>query len=242
MAKRTSQAGLLDGTGTFAVEDFSQEEDVGCMSKCAQCPGKCCHFLSHSNKSDGHRYWCLLTCTTWFQLSVFLVALWIVSGLFWWGMFELVVLWPTKALWAFLIAFALFTVLFIILMSIDMEDDDTDIKTMGCTEKELKDHIDRIKKPDMFWHEFGYKWHITHRTPLHEDNPSAEADARVVQICQRMHFTNTVPVWAADLQPVVRIKKTAHPYDSNNDEEREVKNTAASTGVKIHLGNLAGIS
>jgi len=181
----------LDNTKSDA-DLLGEESEQSCCTSCLACPGKFAHFLYH----DG--FCCLLTPLTWCQLSTFLICLWIVSGLFWYLMFYLVVIWPTKALWAFLVCWGLFTALFVVLMAMDIDDSD-DIENLGCTEKELKDHITRLMKSDMSWDTFGSTWHIVHRTGLHEDNPSNELADRINQVCQRMHYSNTIPVWADEL-------------------------------------------
>lgn len=200
-------------------DDFDPKEPT-CCDKLSACPGKFSHFLCHRDK--GQQWCCLLTPTTWCQLTFFLISLWIISGLFWWGMFELVVWKPTQSLWAFLVCWGLFTALFAVLMSMKLDEDD-DSKALGCTEAELKEHIGALMTTGMHWEDYGYKWHIVQKMPLHEDNPSAELNDRIRQVCQRMHYTNTVPVFADELQRGSVLKaKRPDEKGYEHKEEKEV--------------------
>lgn len=213
MASQQQYDGLENSSSS---SDLDKGDNPGCIAKCIACPGKFCHFLYH----DG--FFCLLSPLTWCQLMTFLICLWTVSGLFWWLMFYFVVEWPSRSLWAFLVCWGLFTALFVVLMAMDIDDDKED--GLGCTEKELKDHISRLMNPKMDWDTFGYKWHIVPRTELHEDNPSAEVADRIRQVCQRMHYTNTIPVWADEIARGSAIKQV----NPNASEETAGGRTAVA--------------
>jgi len=167
-----------------------------------------------------------LTPTTWCQLITFLVSLWVISGLFWWAMFELVLWKPTRALWAFLVCWVLFTLLFAVLMSLKLDDDDDE--ALGCTEDELKNHISSLLVSGMKWDDYGYKWHIVARMPLHEDNPSAELSDRLRQVCQRMHYTNTMPVFADELERG-SVLKQKRPDEKGYEHKEEVEEEVTVT-------------
>jgi len=83
-------------------------------------------------------------------------------------------------------------------MALDKEEDDTKL-TMGCSVAELKAHINKQLDPDMSWDTFGENWHIVHKMEIWDDNPSDTAEHRISAICNRLHYTNTEPVWAKDL-------------------------------------------
>lgn len=208
----------LDNTKSEADLNASSEQST--CGKCMACPGFFANFLYH----DG--LFCSLSPSIWCQLWTFLISLWIVSGLFWYLMWYFVVIWPVKALWAFLVCWGLFTALFVVLMALDIDDSD-DIDNLGCTEKELQDHITGLMDSNMTWDTFGSKWHIIHKTELHEDNPSAELNARVVQVCQRMHYTNTMPVWSNELTRGSFTKPKVNPATSSKKKAASKKNKVA---------------
>jgi len=83
-------------------------------------------------------------------------------------------------------------------------DVDENMRDMGCSEADLKEHINRLKMPEMKWEEFGYKWHIVQRIQLHDDNPSETSAERLKQICHRLHYSNTVPVWHENVRNSIR--------------------------------------
>lgn len=65
------------------------------------------------------------------------------------------------------------------------------IEYLGCTIKEYKEYIEKQFKDDMNWDNYG-KWHIDHIVPLKYNNPSLE------EIKERLHYTNTQPLWALE--------------------------------------------
>lgn len=75
---------------------------------------------------------------------------------------------------------------------------------IGCSQKELKIHIEKQFKENMNWGNYG-NWHIDHIHPLSLANTEQE----LYQLC---HYTNLQPMWAID-----NIKK------SNNVEQNTVK-------------------
>lgn len=202
-------------------DDELNPKEPNFCDKMIACPGKFSHFLCH--KSKGQTWFCLLTPTTWCQLSFFLVGLWVLSGLFWWGMFELVVWEPVRSLYAFLICWVAFTALFAVLMCMKL-DEDEDSRYLGCSEEEIKTHISALMKPGMHWEDYGYKWHIVQKMPLHEDNPSADVNDRIRQVCQRMHYTNTVPCFADDLErgSVLKQKRPDEKGFEHTEEKDDV--------------------
>ena len=62
---------------------------------------------------------------------------------------------------------------------------------IGCTTEHFKEHIEKQFKDNMNWDNYG-KWHIDHRIPLKYNNPTLE------QTIQRLHWTNTQPMWAEE--------------------------------------------
>lgn len=185
------------------TEDGVPAKKPGCCAsflKClVECPGKCVHFTVHTNPDDRKTYCCLLTPGHWCQIIAFLVSLWIVSGLFWYLMFFLVQAEPMKALYGFLIACGLFTLLFVVLILTNKEEDDTNL-SLGCTVMELKNHIGKQMDPEMSWDTYGTTWKIVHKIPIHEDNASDTSAARIEALCARLHYTNTECVWMADFK------------------------------------------
>jgi hypothetical protein len=203
--------------GYDTVENLEdQEKKPTCGEKLTNCKNGCSHFLFHTD-DEGINFCCLLTFLNWFQIIVFLVCLWIISGLFWVLMFYFVNLWPMDALWAFLICWVLFCMLFAVLMALNMNQDE-DRKTMGCSEEELKGHIDLQLQSGMTWDNFGSTWHIVHKIELADDNPSAEVSDRIKQVCMRMHYSNTVPVFASQLERGSQVEQT--PKAPGSDEKK----------------------
>ena len=62
---------------------------------------------------------------------------------------------------------------------------------LGCDIGLLKEHIEKQFIEGMSWDNYG-EWHIDHIVPLKYDNPSLE------EVCERLHYTNTQPLWATD--------------------------------------------
>lgn len=68
---------------------------------------------------------------------------------------------------------------------------------LGCSPRELREHLESLFKPGMSWENYGVKgWHIDHKRPLASFrlvNESGSMDAR--EIRRAMHFTNLQPLW-----------------------------------------------
>ncbi len=64
-------------------------------------------------------------------------------------------------------------------------------RLLGCTAKELRDHLERQFKPWMTWGNYGSSWHIDHILPCSTFDLT---DARQQAIC--FHFTNLQPLKA----------------------------------------------
>jgi hypothetical protein len=62
---------------------------------------------------------------------------------------------------------------------------------LGCDVETLKAHIEEQFKEGMTWDNYG-EWHIDHMTPLMYKNPTLE------QVCERLHYSNTQPLWASE--------------------------------------------
>lgn len=62
---------------------------------------------------------------------------------------------------------------------------------LGCDGNELREHIEKQFKEGMNWDNYG-EWHVDHIIPIKYNNPSME------EIIERLHFTNTQPLWSSD--------------------------------------------
>lgn len=63
------------------------------------------------------------------------------------------------------------------------------IKLIGCSQIELKDHIQSLFKEGMTWENYGYYgWHIDHKIPLSK----AKTNDELYLLC---HYTNLQPMW-----------------------------------------------
>jgi len=62
---------------------------------------------------------------------------------------------------------------------------------LGCNIEELKMHIENQFHEGMTWDNYG-EWHIDHIIPLKYQNPTVE------ETIERLHFSNTQPLWATD--------------------------------------------
>ena len=62
---------------------------------------------------------------------------------------------------------------------------------LGCNIEIFKEHIEQQFTEDMSWENYG-EWHIDHKIPLKYNKPSLE------EVVQRLHYTNTQPVWASE--------------------------------------------
>ena len=61
---------------------------------------------------------------------------------------------------------------------------------VGCSPKELKEHLEHQFKDGMSWDNQG-KWHIDHVIPL----SSGKTDDEIIKLC---HYSNLQPLWAID--------------------------------------------
>jgi hypothetical protein len=65
-------------------------------------------------------------------------------------------------------------------------------KIIGCTPKELKEHLERQFVIGMSWDNYGlFGWHIDHIIPL----SSAKSEEELYKLC---HYSNLQPLWAKD--------------------------------------------
>lgn len=184
------------------------------IAACKACPGRMSHFCYHVEAMENDSrvsLCCGLTFWNWGQILVFLGTLYVISILFWWLMFYFVSEWPMDSLWAFLICFGAFCGLFIVLMLFNMEQDEIS-KTQGCTEKQLQEHIGSQLESGMSWDDFGFKWHIGHKIPVYEDNPSVDINERIKQVCERLHYKNTKPIFASELRKA-SVRSRASGYE-----------------------------
>lgn len=65
------------------------------------------------------------------------------------------------------------------------------IEYLGCTVEFYKKYIEEKFEEGMSWENHG-EWHIDHIIPLKYDDPTME------QVIERLHYTNTQPLWARD--------------------------------------------
>lgn len=63
---------------------------------------------------------------------------------------------------------------------------------IGCSTKELKEHMEAKFQPNMSWDNYG-EWHIDHIKPCSSFNL---ADPNEQKLC--FHYTNLQPLWAED--------------------------------------------
>ena len=62
---------------------------------------------------------------------------------------------------------------------------------LGHNIKMFKKHIEQQFTEGMSWENY-IEWHIDHKIPLKYNNPSLE------EVAQRLHYTNTQPLWASE--------------------------------------------
>ena len=68
----------------------------------------------------------------------------------------------------------------------------TTFKIIGCSPKELKEHLENQFQVGMSWDNHGlFGWHIDHIIPL----SSAKTEEELYILC---HYTNLQPLWAKD--------------------------------------------
>lgn len=65
------------------------------------------------------------------------------------------------------------------------------IQYLECSINEFKQHIESQFKEGMTWKNHG-GWHIDHIIPLKYGDPT------IKQVAERLHWTNTQPLWATD--------------------------------------------
>jgi hypothetical protein len=65
------------------------------------------------------------------------------------------------------------------------------IEYLGCPIEDFKAHIEKQFKEGMTWENYG-EWQIDHITPIRYESPTLE------QVCERLHYTNTQPLWKAE--------------------------------------------
>ena len=88
------------------------------------------------------------------------------------------------------------------------------IEYLGCTIEEFKDHIEKQFIEGMTWDNHG-EWHIDHIIPVKYETPTLE------EVIQRLHWTNTQPLWAVDnMAKGNRFIGKKEDYE-NKDEEKE---------------------
>jgi hypothetical protein len=69
-------------------------------------------------------------------------------------------------------------------------------KYLGCTIQNFMAHIESQFKDNMDWTNHG-EWHIDHVIPLtYKENPEDVLTEDIT--IERLHYTNTQPLWAAD--------------------------------------------
>lgn len=75
-----------------------------------------------------------------------------------------------------------------------IEKADHTMKLLGCTKKQLLDHLERKFTEGMTWDNYG-QWEIDHIIPISSvDLSKPEEQARIA------HFTNLQPLWKVDNQ------------------------------------------
>jgi len=191
-----------------------------CCECITTCPGKCCHATWH--KDDAGQGWiCFMTPLQLCQVTTFLVCLWLFSILFFYIMFVLTDSFKLDALYGYLIAFILFTLLFVVLIATDKgEEGDFSTGATACKPKHFRAHIESQWKDGMTWDNFGIEWHLEHMIALKDPNAgSQQPDERVQMACQRLHYTNSVPQWDA----------TYHAKSEGTMEEKKKE-----VGVVVH--------
>jgi hypothetical protein len=64
-------------------------------------------------------------------------------------------------------------------------------EVIGCTPKELKEHLENQFTDGMSWDKMGKEIHIDHIIPL----SSAKTEEEIYKLC---HYKNLQPLWAID--------------------------------------------
>lgn len=65
------------------------------------------------------------------------------------------------------------------------------VRLLGCSGKELKQHLESKFQPGMTWNNYGSDWHIDHIYPLSK----ARKEGTIEKAC---HYSNLQPLWAVD--------------------------------------------
>ena len=65
------------------------------------------------------------------------------------------------------------------------------IEYLRCNIEKFKQHIEQQFTEGMSWENY-FEWHIDHKIPLKYNKPSLE------EVVQRLHYTNTQPMWASE--------------------------------------------
>jgi phage-related minor tail protein len=66
------------------------------------------------------------------------------------------------------------------------------VQLLGCTVKDLKNHLELQFQPNMSWSNYG-EWHIDHRKPCASFDLTKESEQR-----KCFNYTNLQPLWAED--------------------------------------------
>ena len=76
----------------------------------------------------------------------------------------------------------------------NLKKNNSTMTLIGCSPKELKDHIQKQFKPGMSWDNYGLKgWHVDHIKPL-----SLAKSMQEIIDGDYMHYTNFQPLWATE--------------------------------------------
>lgn len=74
----------------------------------------------------------------------------------------------------------------------NLRKNNTTFNIIGCSPKELKEHIESLFTDGMNWYNHGlFGWHIDHKIPL----SSATTEEEIYKLC---HYTNLQPLWSKD--------------------------------------------
>lgn len=73
-------------------------------------------------------------------------------------------------------------------------------KILGCSIKELKQHLEKQFTLGMNWKNFGFGWHIDHIKPCSKFDLTKEGEQK-----KCFHYTNLQPLWATE-----NLKKNNH--------------------------------
>jgi len=201
---------------------MEEEKKVSYLQRKKEGLVSCCNYLRksawHRREADGSLLVCWLTGRDWCDYTIFLGALWVITGLFFWMCLAILEATPIKGLWSFLVAFALFVALFgVLIATVEKEDPYVDY---GCRPEELKAHLGKQMTEAMTWDNFGTAWHVKHRTPVWESNPSVTAVEALEHVCQSLHYTNTVPVLTYNL-PKFQKRASQMSVEKKGDEKTE---------------------